>query len=432
MNPNRFLLLFIFIFQALFYNCEKLDLKREAIVETSCDLEFSLNEAKISGRIIDAGENLLEYGHCWGTEPHPTIKDNRTINTDDDKNEWESIMEGIRPHVRYYVRAYSLDKDLTETYSKDEPEFIIEDVWIQLEPFPGEPRQQAFGFSIGSKGYFGGGRRWHEGNFILFKDFWEYNTENGVWTRLEADFPYESAFHSAFVINDKGYVYQNLTNELFEYDPSVNQWFPKEPIPIDETKIMPIAMTINNKGYIIGGSNTNTVWVYDPELNKWEESDNRIPWDVGVYAGIGFNIGNRYFLGGGHSRGNMEEEPVKLTDFYEYDPNTEGWPDRAGVNMFESYYLSYFSLGNWGYVLDYDMLWAYNPNEDEWCGVSDFPHFAKRLFPTIVSINNLGYLFAGGNNPEEDLYLWYYTEGYNYSGWEYYNDLWVYVPPADF
>jgi N-acetylneuraminic acid mutarotase len=432
MNSNRFLLLFIFIFPVLFYNCERLDLKREAIVETSSDIEFSVTEAKISGRIIDAGEDLLEYGHCWNTEPHPTIKNNRTIYTDAGKNEWESIIEGISPHVNYYVRAYALDKDLTETYSEEEPDFIIENVWIQLQPFPGEARQQAFGFSIGSKGYFGGGRRWHEGSFIVFNDFWEYNTESGVWTR-RADFPSESSIHSAFVINDKGYVYQNLTNELYEYDPSVNQWFPKKGLPVDETKILPVAMTINNKGYIIGGSNTNTVWVYDPELDKWEESENKFR-DVGVYAGIGFNIGDRYFLGGGHTRENMEVEPVKLTDFYEYVPLAENWADKASVDMFESYYLSSFSLGNRGYVLDYDMLWEYNPNEDEneWYSVSDFPNFAKRLFPTIVSINNMGYLFGGANNPEEDLYSWFFTVGYDYNGWEYYNDLWVYVPPAGF
>jgi len=437
MNSNRVSLLFILAFFIFLFSCEKLPLKKQVIIETSSEIRHSVTEAWVTGRIIDAGEGIIAYGHCWDVEPNPTIKDFRTIFTYPGVEEFESTLRGIEPHAWYYVRAYAIDRDSIITYSKDEPDFIIEDVWIQLEPFPGEPRQQAFGFSIGSKGYFGGGRRWEGVSYIQLNDFWEYNTENGIWTRLP-DFPSVSALHSTFVINNKGYVYQNLTNKLFEYDPSKNQWFPKKPLPvsIDERKIMPIAMTINDKGYIIGGSNTNTVWIYDPgppeqDKDSWYESDDCFR-DVGMYAGFGFNIGDRYFLGGGHTRENMEAEPVRLTDFYEYDPYNGIWPDKAGVEIFESYYVTSFSLGYRGYVLDYDMLYEYNAVSNEWRPVSDFPAFAKRLYPVIVSINNLGYLFSGGNNPEEDLYSWYFTLEYEYSGWESFNDFWVYVPPVGF
>ncbi len=429
MYSNRVQLLFVFIFLILLNGCERLELKRQTLIETSPVTGISVSEAWITGRIIDPGEDLIEYGHCWSTKPNPTIEDYRTIFTNTELNEFESTISGIEPHVFYYVRAYALEKDSTETYSKDEHNFIIENVWIQLEPFPGESRQQAFGFSIGNKGYFGGGRRWHAGNYYEFNDFWEYNTENGIWTRLE-DLPSVNQLYSTFVINNKGYVYLNITNQLFEYDPASNQWFEKAPFPGD-TKIMPVSMTIDNKGYIIGGSNTNTMWIYDPGQDIWYEGSNVFR-DIGSYAGIGFNIGDRYFLGGGHTRENMEAEPVHLTDFYEYDPHQEIWPDKAGVEMVESYYVRSFSLGNRGYVLDYDMLREYNPVSNEWRPVSDFPHFAKRLYPAIVSINDLGYLFCGGDNPEEDLYSWYYTLGYDFSWWIPYNDFWVYVPPAGF
>ena len=430
MHSNRFLLLFVFTFLILFYSCERLELKKQAIIETSAVINFSVTEAWITGTIIDSGEDLVEYGHCWSASPNPTIKDYRTRFAETGVDEFESTISGIRPHVLYYVRAYILEKDSTVTYSNDEPNFIIEDVWIALDPFPGEHRQQAFGFSIGVKGYFGGGRRWQGVGYVEFNDFWEYNTENGLWTQL-ADFPSISPQHSTFVINDKGYVYQNYTNELFEYDPADNQWYEKDPLP-SEIKIMPIAMTINNKGYIIGGSNTNTIWIYDPQANSWTESEECFQ-DVGRYAGFGFHLGERYFLGGGHTRENMEVEPVRLNDFYEYDPRNDTWPDRSGVEeKFESYYVTSFTLGYRGYVLDYDMLWEYNPVIDEWRPVSDFPYFAKRLYPVIVSINNLGYLFSGGNNPEEDLYTWYFTHGYEFSQWVTFNDFWVYVPPVGF
>jgi hypothetical protein len=429
MYSNRFSDLIILGFCIFLFGCERLDLKKQIIIETSTDMSYSVTEAWIVGRIIDEGEGLIEYGHCWSNEANPTIKDNRTIFTEPGIEEFESTLSGLNPHEWYHVRAYAIDKNSVETYSKDEAGFIIEDRWIELQPFPGEIRMQALGFSIGNKGYFGGGRRWHEGEFIVFNDFWEYNTENGIWTQL-ADLPSINPLYSTFVIDNKGYVYLNGTNQLFEYDPAFNIWSEKAPFP-DESKVMPIAMTIANKGFIIGGSNTNTIWIYDPEDNNWNESQDCFR-DVGVYAGIGFNIGNRYFLGGGHTRGNMEEEPVKLADFYEYDPHNEIWIDKAGVGMFESYYLRSFSLGNRGYVLDYDYLWEYNPHEDEWYTVADFPYFAKRLYPTIVTINDLAYVFGGANNPEEDLYSWYFTQGYYYDGWFTFNDFWVYVPPAGF
>jgi hypothetical protein len=429
MYSNRFSVLFIFIFLIFYSSCERLDLKKQVIVETSIDLSYSVTEAWIAGRIIDEGEGLIEYGHCWSNEANPTIKDNRTIFTEQGIEEFESTISGLNPHEWYHVRAYAIDKNSVETYSKDEAGFIIEDIWIQLEPFPGEPRQQAFGFSIGSKGYFGSGRRWEGVGFIQLDDFWEYSTENRKWTRLP-DFPTISHLHSTFVINNKGYVFVNSTNDLFEYDPALNQWSQKASLP-SEIKERPIAMSINNKGYIIGGSNTNTIWIYDPTGNSWNESDDCFR-DVGTYAGFGFDIGGRYFLGGGHTRENMEAEPERLNDFYEYDPHNVIWPDKASVEIFESYYVTSFALGYRGYVLDYDMLYEYNPLINEWRPVNDFPEYAKRLFPVIVSINNLGYLFSGGDNPEQDLYSWYFTTGYEYSGWLSYNDFWVYVPPAGF
>ena len=91
-----------------------------------------------------------------------------------------------------------------------------------------------------------------------------------------------------------------------------------------------------------------------------------------------------------------------------------------------------FSLGYRGYVLDYDEVYEYNPVSNEWRWICDFPLFAKRLYPAIVTNNNLGYLIGGGYNEEINLYEWYFTQGYDYSGWITFNDFWVYVPPLDF
>ena len=201
MNSGRSLFSFILAFLIFSLSCERLDLKKQVIVETSTNMTYSLTEAWITGRIVDEGEGIVEYGHCWSGEENPTILDNRTIFTEPGVEEFESTLSGLEPHQWYQVRAYVLDKNSVVTYSNDEAGFVIENIWIELEPFPGETRQQAFGFSIGNKCYFGGGRRWQGVSDVILNDFWEYNTENSIWTRL-TDFPSAGApFQSLFGLN---------------------------------------------------------------------------------------------------------------------------------------------------------------------------------------------------------------------------------------
>ena len=79
-----------------------------------------------------------------------------------------------------------------------------------LPPIPGhrkptsgeQPRLDAVGFSIGSKGYIGTGLP--ISGFV--KDFWEYDPATNTWTQ-KADFG-GTARHSAvgFSIGSKGYI----------------------------------------------------------------------------------------------------------------------------------------------------------------------------------------------------------------------------------
>mgnify|MGYP005807233143 CR=1 FL=1 len=160
MNSGRSLFLFILTLFIFLLSCERLDLKKQVIVETSTNMRYSLTEAWITGKIVDEGEGIVEYGHCWSENENPTILDNRTVFTNTIAEEFESTLSGLETHKWYQVRAYAIDKNSVVTYSDDEASFVIENIWIALEPLPGETRQQAFGFSIGNKCYFGCGRRW--------------------------------------------------------------------------------------------------------------------------------------------------------------------------------------------------------------------------------------------------------------------------------
>ena len=103
--------------------------------------------------------------------------------------------------------------------------------WTQKANVGGVGRQNAVGFSIGSKGYTGTGQ---DINGVYFKDFWEYDPVTNAWSQ-KANFGGTSR-HSAvgFSIGSKGYVGTgqeypsfNYTRDFWEYDPALNTWTQK-------------------------------------------------------------------------------------------------------------------------------------------------------------------------------------------------------------
>jgi len=92
--------------------------------------------------------------------------------------------------------------------------------WSQKADFPDTARADAAALTIGNIGYFGTG---DNGGGAHFKDWWQYNPILDTWTKkspLPSNGPIdESAF---FTINNKGYICfggENFNNNLWEYTP---------------------------------------------------------------------------------------------------------------------------------------------------------------------------------------------------------------------
>jgi len=152
-------------------------------------------------------------------------------------------------------------------------------LWTQKTSFPGAARANAFGFSIGTKGYFGGGEA---NNFTLwYQDFWEYDNASNSWTQ-KTDFPPGKRVDaSSFSIGQIGYV--GLGNDSvhgFRYD----------------------------------------LWGYNVDSNSWTQKLNF----GGGFRDVstGFSIGIKGYFGTG-----MGSNPKYKNDLWEYDPN--GW---SGIN----------------------------------------------------------------------------------------------------
>jgi len=107
------------------------------------------------------------------------------------------------------------------------------DSWTRKASLPDSGRYAAVGFSIGNKGYIGTGETRYSINNYAFKDFWEFDPSLNTWTQ-KADFA-GAGRHDAFgfSIGTKGYIgagrdsIGNYLQDFWEYDPSLNIWTSK-------------------------------------------------------------------------------------------------------------------------------------------------------------------------------------------------------------
>ena len=193
--------------------------------------------------------------------------------------------------------------------------------WTQIADFPGHRRQQAVAFVLDGKGYVGTGRS----GTTLLDDFYRYDPATNVWDTV-ANFGGGMRRNAiAFVVEGKAYVgtgynttnspsLTNVTDDLWEYDPTTDQWTKKtKKVPSARGDAM--AFTIGDKGYIAGGygSATKNIYEYDPANDTYQIGSKN---DF-MYAredGVAFVLDGNAYIGLG----------IKLssqaTDFFIFEP----------------------------------------------------------------------------------------------------------------
>ena len=144
------------------------------------------------------------------------------------------------------------------------------DAWSQMEKYPGPRALDQMGFSIGGKGYLGGGF----GDNKYYKEFWEYDPIINQWSR-KADLPGQARFNAVgFSVGNYGYfgLGEYRTDILFdfwEYHPLTDTW-----IQIDSCRYAAwyaIGIGIGSKGYMGTGvrfSHDSGWWEYSPDVSS--------------------------------------------------------------------------------------------------------------------------------------------------------------------
>ncbi|OQP50167.1 hypothetical protein A4D02_27440 [Niastella koreensis] len=299
----------------------------------------------------------------------------------------------------------------------------VTNVWTQKANFAGGARFSATGFSIDNKGYIGLGDSLKPiiGFEARYSDFWEYDPGTNIWTR-KADFPGGARSGAAgFSIGSKGYIGTGIanpsggistgfsTNDFWEYDPATNSWAQKASFS-GRARSFATGLCIGNKGYIgLGnafideiGASFNDFWEYEPVTDTWAQ---KADFGGGARAAaVGFSIGNTGFVGTGQS--NMFS--FSTNDVWAYDPVTNAWTKKASVggtgNLREQ--AVGFSIGNKGYIgTGYrgtpsslsgpkNDFWEYDTTMDAWTQKADLGG-GPRANATGFSVNDKGYVGTG-------------------------------------
>lgn len=298
----------------------------------------------------------------------------------------------------------------------------ILNVWKRMSDFPGGSRYKCAAFSINGKGYAGMGTK--IGNDIQ-KDLWEYNPDNDTWSRV-ADFPGSPRIMPCvFVNNDAGYVGggQSIDNtasqvpftDFYKYSPATNSWLKINDAPSVE-KSYPGAFASPNGDVHVANLSTGIINEYNSSTNTWSETysgmaaTNRQPQSFSIN-------GKAYFVCGG----NNQYTNGTTTQVWEYDYVSNTMTRKNDFPGLSRYGGFSFSIGNYGYIgcgVNYIFngiiqyltdVYRYNPANDSWTKIQDFPGGYKHV-PVSFVIGNKAYILTGYNMSSLTQDVWEFSD----------------------
>ncbi|MCX5849702.1 MAG: kelch repeat-containing protein [Deltaproteobacteria bacterium] len=171
--------------------------------------------------------------------------------------------------------------------------------------------------------------------------------------------------------------------DFWEYDPATDTWTQKADIGEGGYDF---GFSIGDKGYIgtgwnrdadgYGGGLTKDFWEYNPATDTWTQ---KADFGGGVRGGVaGFAIGNKGYIGTGGS-------DSALKDFWEYDPAADTWTQKTDFGGIERAYAVGFSIGNKGYI---GTGWLYDPNVGSFTFTKDFWEYDPGSSITLNPVAN--------------------------------------------
>ncbi len=150
-------------------------------------------------------------------------------------------------------------------------------------------------------------------------------------------------------------------------------------------------ISIGNKGYIgLGHTNGTGVnidfkdwWQYDPASDSWTQRAN---FPVLIHAAVSFGTETKGYVGGGSTLG---------SEFFEYDPIANVWLPIAPCPLAPGD-VQCFSVQNKGYVYQGNQITEYDPSINAWTMMANAP-IVFGTWSTSFASNGSGYVKSGSN-----------------------------------
>lgn len=224
------------------------------------------------------------------------------------------------------------------------------------------------------------------------------------WTR-KADFPgTPRASATAFSIGQKAYVcfgrsgaYHDLLKDVWEYDATTDTWTQKADFP-GKARAKAVAGVINGKAYIGLGAqgayeSTNLFkdwWEYDPSTDQWTQKAS-LPDSASNDLSSTVINGRLYATMGFDGIGYSNKT-------FCYDPSTNRWTELAASPHCILGKAS-FAIGDWFYVgsgfrgYNLSLFCGYNTTTNTWKRLTNLPK--GRILSNGMSLDGKGYVMLG-------------------------------------
>ncbi|NVK65132.1 MAG: T9SS type A sorting domain-containing protein [Flavobacteriales bacterium] len=175
-------------------------------------------------------------------------------------------------------------------------------------------------------------------------------------------------------------------------------------------------LTIGNKIYIglghYNGAGPNILfndwWEYDPSTNSWSQKADYLGGDC--YHATGFTMNNIAYVGTGRTSASGS---TLVQNFYKYDVSTNAWTEITSFPGVGRRGAVSFVIGDYAYTGTGESnsgilgsFYRFDPLSETWTQVSSLP--AVRTSAVAFSIDNFGYVGTGDLDPGSTNDFWQY------------------------